>query len=165
MLMPLPGGHAKRYTVELAPAVHTDECSVLSSEAIGARHIRDRIRRACNRHSCGSSQHSIRTTVCKTPSGTNFTRPDELPVPVPVKRPVPDARFFQVPVVVRCGAGALVGWNGLRFVCVIHVPVCPLLRVGSRLPRCLTGTGTPGLGLSHVRTRGFLLGPINDVQQ
>ena len=100
-----------------------------------------------------------------TPSGTNFTRPDELPVPVPVKRPVPDARFFQVPVVVRCGAGAWVGWNGLRFVCVIHVPVCPLLRVGSRLPRCLTGTGTPGLGLSHVRTRGFLLGPINDVQQ
>ena len=26
----------------------------------------------------------------------------------------------------------MVGWDGLRFVCVIHVPVCPLLHLSNR---------------------------------
>ena len=59
-------------------------------------------------------------------------------------------------------------WVGMvvRFVCVIRVPVCP------RMSRVACGFPAPpgvlpelGLALSHVRTRGFLLGPINDVQQ
>ena len=66
----------------------------------------------------------------------------------------------------RCGAGALVGWDGCEVrlcdpcrVCPC-VPVCPVWFPGS--PGVLPELG---LALSHVRTRGFLLGPINDVQQ
>ena len=68
MLMPMPGSHAKRYTVELAPAVHTDECSVLSTEAIGTRRIRDRIGRACDRHSCDSSTSTLASLMADTVS-------------------------------------------------------------------------------------------------
>jgi len=73
------------------------------------------------------------------------------------------------------GAGTVVHvvrvrwWVGMvvRFVCVIRVPVFPRMsRVVSRLPPVSPGVLPElGLTLSHVRTRGFLLGPINDVQQ
>ena len=59
-------------------------------------------------------------------------------------------------------------WVGMvvRFVCVIHVPVFPRM---SRVVSCILAPPGVlpelGLALSHVRTRGFLLGPINDVQQ
>ena len=67
-----------------------------------------------------------------------------------------------------CGAGALVGWDGCE-VCLCDpcgpcFPVCPVWFPGS--PRFPPGVLPElGLALSHVRTRGFLLGPINDVQQ
>ena len=91
------------------------------------------------------------------------TSPDELPVP--------DARFFQVPescgaVTVRCGCVGGLGWFEVRLCdpCAgLSLIACGFHGGFPAPPRCLTGT--PGLGLSHVRTRGFLLGPINDVQQ
>ena len=84
---------------------------------------------------------------------------------------VPDARFFQVPescgaVTVRCGCVGGLGWFEVRLCdpCAgLSLIACGFHGGFPAPPRCLTGT--PGLGLSHVRTRGFLLGPINDVQQ
>jgi hypothetical protein len=72
--------------------------------------------------------------------------------------------FSAAGTVVRFGAGALVGWDGCE------VGLCdPCARVSPYVP---CGFPAPpgvlpelGLALSHVRTRGFLLGPINDVQQ
>jgi hypothetical protein len=72
--------------------------------------------------------------------------------------------FSGAGTVVRCGARALVGWDGCE------VRLCdPCARVAPNVP-CgfLAPPGVLpelGLALSHVRTRGFLLGPINDVQQ
>ena len=144
--MPLPGSHAKRYTVELAPAVHTDECSVLSSEAIGARRIRDRIGRACNRHShaaahrCGRPSSRLSPDLMLAFSGAG-TR------------------------VVRCGARALVGWDGCEVrLCDPCARVCPgspgvflpVTAVCPGSPRCLfTGNGSLGVRsgpLGHAAT-------------
>jgi len=72
------------------------------------------------------------------------------------------------------GAGTVVHvvrvrwWVGMvvRFVCVIRVAcarVSPYVPCGFPAPPGVLPE--LGLALSHVRTRGFLLGPINDVQQ
>jgi len=74
--------------------------------------------------------------------------------------------FSGAGTVVRCGARALVGWDGCEVrLCEPCAPVSPNVPCGFLAPPVSYRVPELGLALSHVRTRGFLLGPINDVQQ